>query len=231
MKEIYFDHVAQIGNLYLDYVFYEFEFEPILFTCVDNAKNLYFCLCSDIRYGQRWLIMPCSTVALRGLIEEKIDIASAFLSSPQIIVVDMDLQGEEHSREIDYGQVDRLDLPQEGTYIRCDKRKARDYLWHKEWEALLQKFQKEEEADYSAKATVLQTYLFKICEIAEISFQNRTVFMRETCESSSDGSEKIKVDPSSAQFEYSICVNEKHTEIVDHVDVSSESYEDYVLAA
>lgn len=117
MKKLYFADVTQIGNLYLDSVWYEFESEPILFSCVDEAKNLYFCLCSDIRYGQRWLIMPCSTVALRGLSEDETDIASAFLSAQKIIVVDMNLQGEEHSYEVDYSQVERFDLPREGTYI------------------------------------------------------------------------------------------------------------------
>ena len=75
MNRLYFDNVIQIGKLYLEHIFYEFESEPVLFTCSDEQKNLYFCLCSDIRYGQRWIIMPCSLMQLEALIEEKADIA------------------------------------------------------------------------------------------------------------------------------------------------------------
>lgn len=32
-KNIYFDKVIQRGRLYLDYIFYEFESEPIFFMC------------------------------------------------------------------------------------------------------------------------------------------------------------------------------------------------------
>ena len=59
MSNIYFDNVARIGKLYLEYVFYEFENEPILFLCSDEEKKLYICLCSDIRYGQKWIVVEC----------------------------------------------------------------------------------------------------------------------------------------------------------------------------
>ena len=79
MSDIYFDKVIQIGRLYLDYIFYEFESEPILFSCVDDEKKLYLCLCSEIRYGQKWVITECELSTLKALIDEKMDIASAFL--------------------------------------------------------------------------------------------------------------------------------------------------------
>ena len=46
----------------------------------------------------------------------------------------MDLQGNENSCIIENVRIDRLDLPKEGTYIRCDKENARNYLWNKEFE-------------------------------------------------------------------------------------------------
>ena len=69
MSDIYFDKVIQIGRLYLDYIFYEFESEPILFSCVDDEKKLYLCLCSEIRYGQKWIITECELSTLKALID------------------------------------------------------------------------------------------------------------------------------------------------------------------
>lgn len=131
MNDIYFDNVIQIGRLYLEYIFYEFESEPILFTCTDDEKNIYLCLCSDTRYAQRWIVTKCSIITLKALIQEEIDIASVFLSSSNIITINMNVQGNESSCVIENEKVDRLDLPKKGTYLRCDKEKARNYLWNK----------------------------------------------------------------------------------------------------
>lgn len=136
MSNVYFDNVERIGKLYLDYIFYEFENEPILFLCSDEVKKLYLCVCSDIRYGQKWIVVHCDMNTIKSLIKEEIDIVSAFLASKKAIVINMDLQGNESSIEIDIDKIDRLDLPKEGTFIRCDKAKAQDYLEKKEVEIL-----------------------------------------------------------------------------------------------
>lgn len=121
MKDVYFDNVIQVGNLYLDLIFYEFESEPILFSCVDEEKNLYLCLCCEIRYGQRWIITKYDTGILKALIGEKIDIATAFLMMPDVIVVDRNQQGNETSRIVKYDDIDELELPEKGTYITGSK--------------------------------------------------------------------------------------------------------------
>lgn len=133
---LYFDNVIKIKKLYLEYIFLKFESEPIIFLCVDEEKNIYLCICSDIRYGRRWLVTKCNMNTLKSLIDEEIDISSAFLLTQYIIVIDMDLEGNESSSIIERDNIDRLDLPKEGTYIRCDKTKAKNYLWNKELEFL-----------------------------------------------------------------------------------------------
>ena len=100
MSNLYFDNVVQVGQLYLEYVFFEFESEPILFTCHDQLNQTYLCLCSDIRYGQKWIITKCNTKILRALITAEIDIVTAFLKQQKAIVVVMDMNGEEESYEI-----------------------------------------------------------------------------------------------------------------------------------
>lgn len=120
MSEIYFDNAADIGTLYLEHIFYEFESEPILFMCTDDMKNMYLCLCSEIRHVQKWILVPCSILQLKSLIEEEKDILSVFLSAKRAAVITMDLQGNESSCIVDTGSVDRLDLPEEGTFIRLN---------------------------------------------------------------------------------------------------------------
>lgn len=139
MSELYFENCANVGNLYLDYVFYEFEKEPILFTCVDKSKNLYFCLCVDIRYEQIWLISKTNISILKDLIDERIDIASAFLTQEKLIKVNMDLEGNEKSQVIDRESINDLDIPKQGTFIHCDVVKARNYIWQKELGILMSK--------------------------------------------------------------------------------------------
>ena len=134
MKKSYFENVTEIGNLYLEYVFYEFEQEPVLFLCRDEYANIYLCLCIDIRYEQSWVIVPCNIALLHLLIEEKMDIASVFLSRKKGWKIIMDICGNEKSGSIQMKDIDRLDLPKEGTYIRCDKEKAEMYLWKRAFE-------------------------------------------------------------------------------------------------
>lgn len=131
MNKVYFKNVVEIGNLYLDYVFYEFESEPILFTCVDSKGEIYFCHCSDIRHEQIWFITRCDIDTLNALVNKYIDIASIFLKSERIIKIIMDLQGKERSQVICPNQIDSLDLPKPETYLMCNKEKAVEYLYGK----------------------------------------------------------------------------------------------------
>lgn len=131
MNKVYFKNVVEIGNLYLDYVFYEFELEPILFTCVDTKGEIYFCYCSDIRHEQIWFITKSDINTLNTLVNKCKDIASMFLDSEQVIKVIMDLRGKERSQIIRSNQIDSLDLPKLKTYLRCNKEKAEDYLYGK----------------------------------------------------------------------------------------------------
>lgn len=133
MNEAYFTNIANIGNLYLDYVIYEFELEPILFTCVDANKNLYLCLCSDIRYGQKWIITKCNISILEALFFNRIDIASAFCMFTDLTVVEMDINGIEKNYKINCKEIDRLDLPKEGTCVKGDIEKFKNYLWNKKY--------------------------------------------------------------------------------------------------
>ena len=131
MNEAYFKDIPNIGDLYLDCVFYEFECEPILFLCRDNRNNLYFCLCSEIRDQLKWIIMRIGLKELEELASKKIDIMSSFLKNDKLVVITYDSKNVEKSIEIEADKIDKLDLPKEGIYIRCNKKDIEDYLKEK----------------------------------------------------------------------------------------------------
>lgn len=232
MNNLYFDNVVQIGKLYLEHIFYEFESEPILFSCVDEKKNLYLCLCSDIRYGQRWIITKCSISSLKALIEEKIDIASVFLIKPNIIAIDMDLEGKESSCIIEKDKIDRLDLPKEGTYIRCDKEKAKCYLWNKEYEFLCEQFKStidtpiidEIVKSYSSVINETINILSKQIEVYSHSISNVVVEQLDRL------SETLR-QSMTIQYGYSISTKEKYVKVIESIEVSAADNDDYIEAA
>ena len=132
------EKVTEVYKTYgFDLNLYEFEDEPILFICKDKDGNRYLCHCAEIRGERRWVLIEISLELLKSLIEEEMDIASAFLSQEKAIRIRMDLQGCEKSSVIDTAKMDRMDLPKEGTLVRCDKEKAREYLHKSEKEMLL----------------------------------------------------------------------------------------------
>lgn len=233
MSDIYFDNVIKIGKLYLEYIFCEFENEPILFLCSDEAKNLYICLCSDIRYVQKWIIVECSMNTLKSLINEEIDIASAFLISKKAIVISMDLQGNESSFEIDINKIDSLDLPKEGIFIRCDKEKAQAYLWKKDVERLSSQLK---------TAMDISPIINEIIRTYKSSFSATINILSKQVELYADSISKEFVEQfdkmsdilrksMTIKHEYSIFKKEKYNEAVDKLEVNKSNTDDYLQAA
>lgn len=137
INELYFENVAGIGNLYLEHIFLEFCYEPIFFTCVSDKGNLYLCLCSEIRGGQKWVVSKCNIDTLQALINGEMDMASALCMQEQLILITRDLRSTEQSSIIDTADADPLDLPKAGTLLECDTMSAMDYLTRKRRSAFL----------------------------------------------------------------------------------------------
>ena len=233
MDNLYFDNVIQIGKLYLEYVFYEFESEPILFTCIDEEKKLYLCLCSEIRYGQKWVVTECSIMQLKALIEEEVDIASVFLSGPRIIAIEMDLQGNESSSLIENNKIDRLDLPKEGTCIRCNKEKARNYLWNKKWEVVCRQLKSTMDATV-AFDKIVKSYKAVINETIELLCGHietyRTSWVKNI-EEQLEGLEDTLSQSVEISQEYCVEPIESYAETHESVSVTDTETDDYIEAA
>lgn len=133
-NELYFENVVGAGNLFLEYIFLEFDTEPILFTCADVNGKLYLCLCSEIRGEQKWVISECSINTLHKLVIRKIAIASALCLPKYSILITRNLQGYEKSSMIHTCDMDPLDLPQEGVLLNCNIESALNYMSDKIFE-------------------------------------------------------------------------------------------------
>lgn len=121
MKNAYFENVVTVGNLYLAYILYEFENEPILFICSDDSKELYLCICAEIRRHMRWIVACCQDKILSDLVSQKIPIASAFLLNDKVIVIEYNNEDDETSKVINSKEINLLDLPEEGLMLRVSE--------------------------------------------------------------------------------------------------------------
>lgn len=233
MGNLYFDDVIKVGKLYLEHVFYEFESEPVLFTCIDEQKNLYFCLCSEIRYGQRWVITPCNIVQLEELIEEKRDIVSVFLAAPYLIAIDMDLEGRETSSIIDNDKIDRLDLPKDGTYVRCNKEHARNYLWNKRWEVFCGQLRSVMDKTAVTYA-IINSYKTVIISTVDSLTRKMKAYdesFRKLLETQLDDPIDMVSESMIVSQEYSVEIEEKYAEVSECAELSEPEADDYMQAA
>lgn len=113
-----FENVQGVGSLYLASVLYEFEREPILFICKDAAGSMYFCVCTEIRGFQRWLVAPVTVHTFRKLISNELEIAAFFSNSLVVHTITRDNDGPEYDIQVCGTDLDESDLPEKGTLLR-----------------------------------------------------------------------------------------------------------------
>ena len=233
MNDAYFDNVNNIGKLYIEYVFYEFESEPILFTCVDEKQDLYLCLCCEIRYKQRWIIIRCNIALLKSLVKEELDVASVFLSAANIIAIDMDINGEEKSSFISQNEIDRLDLPEDGTYLKCNTVYALNYLWNKEWKSIYQSLRKAMDI-YPIRTETVHSYSAALNDTTKILAKQLDVYnnsINKMLKRHYDQLNKTLQTSMVKQSAYSINVKEKYVEVLDQIEVRENADNSYIEAA
>lgn len=222
-NELYFENVAGIGDLYLEYVFLEFEAEPILFTCVTRRGQLYICLCSEIRAEQRWLVSGCTLTMLRKLLMQQCDIRSAFCQNTELTVIRRNIMGEEESSVIGKASVDPLDLPESGVSLRGDLTAAVRYLEEKEHVGKNNKSMSGAE-DVERCYNVEFDYEFMINVKAPFDYETK----RRCFERLAAYCSKIYDWYSD---EYSIAKKNVYIEIANYVKIDCNDFEDYLQAA
>ena len=127
-REVFYSNVKNVGDLFIDYVFFEFEMEPLLFTCVDRENKLYFCHCYKMLSEQKWFVVPVSEEDLKPLIDGRIDLRQMILSSSQILNITKDIKGREIGIWLNNSDIPVEDLPSAGIKLKCEEQNANSYI-------------------------------------------------------------------------------------------------------
>ena len=114
MKKKIFADVESIGDLYFESIFFEFETEPVSFTCKDVKNNLYFGHCYKKAAEHKWFIVPINEKKLTKLKEQRSSIRKTLLSSSKIYNVTLDVNGNVNMTN----SIKIEDLPSENIYLR-----------------------------------------------------------------------------------------------------------------
>nr|WP_289706959.1 hypothetical protein [Enterocloster clostridioformis] len=116
---VYFTNVLDIGDLYLEKVLFEYDNEPIVFTCKDSNNYRYLCVCDDIIDSHSWIVTKISNEILIDVIQNRISILSAFeTSGNKIIIIDYDFESDDyHYQALNFDDIDEDELPSKNQYL------------------------------------------------------------------------------------------------------------------
>lgn len=117
MKTMFSD-LKDIGNLYLLDIFLLFECEPLLFTCIDDKENMYFCHCYKLQEEQKWFIVPITLKQVEQMKNKTMDIRTAIVSSERILNITLHVDGTETNKWITANEINEEDLPINGIYLK-----------------------------------------------------------------------------------------------------------------
>lgn len=116
---IYFSGIPGIGDLYDEYVFYEYG-EPVLFVCTDKSGSRYLCSCS--RLSEQWLVGKVTNEQLLNIIDKKLAIDEAFRACTVLICIRWD------GKELSFREAIPDDaFPKKNSFLRLSKERTYDY--------------------------------------------------------------------------------------------------------
>ncbi len=119
MNTVMFKNIPEIGDLILEKVLFEFEYDPIIFVCMDKTNDRYLCICDDFIERYSWIITRISVKLLLELLRDEITILSPFKSSDkEVIVADRDFCSEECKYQFcKFKDIDEDELPHRDQYL------------------------------------------------------------------------------------------------------------------
>lgn len=129
MNEIYFENVTNIGNLYLEKVFNEFEGENITFICKDTNDTRYFCICYEFRNALKWIMCKITPEIIGKLIIGKIDIKGVFDIERKNLIQISYMNGKEISKKITMFDIEESVFPRYGIYLKPEQDMSK-YLYY-----------------------------------------------------------------------------------------------------
>lgn len=120
MNKKIFLKISDAITLYIDCVFNQFDGIPILFTCSDEHKRLYLCLCTEFRNGEYWTISKINSDILQDLFYRRIDVRSAMLFCKEVVLAKRNSKDNVSINFATIPELKDVDLPQESVTLECD---------------------------------------------------------------------------------------------------------------
>ena len=116
------------GKRYLDHTFLSFEGEPIVFTCLNDSYETFFCYCTEFRFFQKWIVSKINLTVLEKLLYQIIDIRQAVLSLKSVIEITLKSDGLMSYTENTPFNLQDYDLPDPSCFVECNYKTAKAYL-------------------------------------------------------------------------------------------------------
>jgi len=119
-----FLEIEKIGTLEVDKILFE-SYYPILFTCVNEKRELFLCLCCQAnREGKKWLITRTSPRTIIKILTNEITLRESFTQYKDIqFTVFLNPEGTQiiANNTSDWDYHNSLLLPDEGEFMDAEK--------------------------------------------------------------------------------------------------------------
>lgn len=125
MSKEYFKY--GVNKFYLDYIFMEYEYEPIVFTVKDSQETRYLCICIEYREEPKWFMTKVDFTTLINLIDEKIDLLKAFTKGKQLTTIEY-VDGVDKFNCININEISKWELPESGVYLDTQSDDAKEHF-------------------------------------------------------------------------------------------------------
>lgn len=129
IPEPYFKNVPFIGDLKLDYIFFE-DIYPVFFTCLDKLKNLYICSCCDYINEQRWIVSPVNNEDILNMLKNKISLYKIFEIGEGYRFIIIWHKNKEICNMVNFEDINKADLPNDASYFDADEDEYNEYVKH-----------------------------------------------------------------------------------------------------
>lgn len=88
-NKLYFENLVGLGNLFLEKVFFSFDNQPIMFSCVNENRIRFFCICTDSIKDFSWIIVRANGESFVKLLKNKISVYDFIIQSKNCILVEL----------------------------------------------------------------------------------------------------------------------------------------------
>lgn len=128
MYEKYFENVENVGDLYLEKTFVQFEDENILFVCRTKSGERYLGVCYEVRLALKWILCKISNGELVQILQRNITIRECF-ERKEVLLHIIYTGNSEQSQWLNQKSVDRRILPDIDYQLKYNDAEKDPYYW------------------------------------------------------------------------------------------------------